>query len=67
MSEEKSPETLEDKKAILKKLQEECNKKYGENSLVTMNSSSFQSVPKRSCGINGIDALLGGGWGKEEL
>lgn len=53
-----------DKLAVLKQLQKDCAKKYGENSLVTMNKSSFASVPKIKSGIAGLDHLLGGGYGR---
>lgn len=56
-----------DKFAILAQLKADCAKKYGENSLVTMNSSSFNSVPKISSGIAGLDYLLGGGYGKGRI
>lgn len=55
------------KQEILKKLQGECAKKYGENSLVTLDNESFQSVPKLSSGIIGLDSLLGGGYGKGRI
>ena len=56
-----------DKFAILAQLKADCAKKYGENSLITMNSSSFNAVPKISSGIAGLDYLLGGGYGKGRI
>lgn len=56
-----------DKLAVLKQLQKDCAKKYGDNSLVTMDSSSFTAVPKISSGVVGLDYILGGGFGKGRI